>query len=146
MSGNRHSSDIWYQVSWNNRRKARLVVDGHKTDTPSSVTYNSVVSIDSMLVCLIIAVLNDLELHAADIENPYLTALCKEKCWTGGGVEFGDNKGAVFIISWALYGIKSSSAAFRSFLADKLDDMRFQSSLADTDVRLRPNAILVLMY
>ena len=48
----------------------------------------------------------------------------------------------MFIVSRALYGLKSSGAAFRSFLAEKLDDMGFQLSLADLDVWLRPNAKL----
>ena len=58
----------------NFRRKARLVADGHKTDSPSSVTYSSVVSRDSVHICLLIAALNDLDLQAADIENAYLLA------------------------------------------------------------------------
>ena len=42
------------------RRKARFVADGHKTKTPPSVTYSSVVSRDSVRICLLIAALNDL--------------------------------------------------------------------------------------
>ena len=34
------------------RRKARLVVGGHTTDTPSSITYSSVVSRDSVRIAL----------------------------------------------------------------------------------------------
>ena len=51
----------------NFRRKARLVADGHKTDPPSSVTYSSVVSRDSVRICLPIAALNDLDLQAAEM-------------------------------------------------------------------------------
>ena len=40
------------------RRKARFVGDGHKTETPSSVTYSSVVSRDSIRIILMIAALN----------------------------------------------------------------------------------------
>ena len=40
------------------RRKARLVGDGHKTETPSSVTYSSVVARNSVRICLTIAALN----------------------------------------------------------------------------------------
>ena len=64
----------------NFRRKARLVADGHKTKSPKSVTYSSVVSRDSVRICLLLAALNDLEVQAADIENAYLTADCREKC------------------------------------------------------------------
>ena len=33
-----------------------------------------------------------------------------------------------------LYGLESSGAAFRAFLVERLDDMGFKSSVADTDV------------
>ena len=33
-----------------------------------------------------------------------------------------------------LYGLKSSGAAFKTFLAERLGEMRFKSSIADTDV------------
>ena len=39
----------------NYRRKARLLTDGHRTKTPASVTYSSVVSRDSVIICLIIS-------------------------------------------------------------------------------------------
>ena len=41
------------------------------------------------------------------------------------------------IVQKALYGLKSSSAAFRSFLAGTLDDIGFRSSIADPDVCMR---------
>ena len=122
----------------NFRRKARLVADGHKTNTPSSVTYSSVVSRDSVRICLLIAALNDLNILAGDIENAYIAAPCREKCWTWAGKEFGSDQGRPLIIVRALYGLKSSGAAFRAFLAETLDDMGFQSSHADPDVWLRP--------
>jgi hypothetical protein len=122
----------------NFRRKARLVGDGHKTATPSSVTYSSVVSRDSVRICLLIAALNDLHVFAADIENAYLTAPCREKCWTRAGREFGSDEGKILIVEKALYGLKSSGAAFRAFLAETLDNIGFKSSEADPDVWLRP--------
>ena len=122
----------------NFRRKARYVADGHKTDTPSHITYSSVVSRDSVRIMLLIAALNELDILSGDIENAYLTAPCREKCWTIAGPEFGPLEGRVLIIEKALYGLKSSGAAFRSFMAEKLDDMNFKSSHADPDVWMRP--------
>jgi hypothetical protein len=121
----------------NFRRKARLVADGHKTEPPSSVTYSSVVSRDSVRICLLIAALNDLDLQAADVQNAYLLAPCREKIWVKAGAEFGDLEGNTLIINKALYGLKSSGAAFRSFLAERLDDMNFKPSMADPDVWMR---------
>ena len=120
------------------RRKARFVGDGHKTETPNAVTYSSVVSRDSVRIILMIAALNDLDIEGADIENAYLTAPCREKVWLRGGIEFGDLEGEVLIVEKALYGLKSSGAAFRAFLAETFDRMGFTSSVADPDVWLRP--------
>jgi len=121
----------------NFRRKARYVADGHKTETPSSVTYSSVVSRESVRICLTIAALHGLGILTVDIENAYLTAPYREKCWLLAGPEFGSDMGKVMIVKRALYGLKSSGAAFRSFLATRLDEIGFVPSEADPDVWLR---------
>jgi len=89
-------------------RKARLVADEHKTKPPTSMTYSSVVSRDSVRIALTIASLNSLEISACDIGNAYLNAPCREKLWTIAGPEFGSEKSVVMIIARALYGLKSS--------------------------------------
>ena len=122
----------------NFRRKARMVAGGHTTSTPSTLTYSSVVSRDSVRIALTIAALNGLKVFAADIENAYLTAPCREKIWTVAGPEFGSDAGKKMLIVRALYGLKTSGAAFRSFLAEHLHDMGFTPSQADPDVWLRP--------
>ena len=121
----------------NFRRKARFVADGHKTEPPSSVTYSTVVARDSVRICLTIAALNNLDVLAADIENAYLTAPCREKVWIKAGPEFGDLEGSILIVRQALYGLKSSGASFREFLAERLDNIGFRSSIADPDVWYR---------
>ena len=100
------------------RRKAIMVAGGHTTNKPSSITYSSVVSQDQVQIMLTIAVFNDLDLQAADIQNAYLTTPCREKIWTRAGPEFGMGKGKLFIVVRAFYGLKSSGAAFRAFLAE----------------------------
>ena len=120
------------------RRKAQFVGDGHKTETPSSMTYSTVVPRDSVRIILMIAALNGLDIQGADIENAYLTAPCGEKVWMRGGIEFGELAGQLLINEKALYGIKSSGAAFRAFLDETFDRMCFTSSVADPDVWLCP--------
>ena len=122
----------------NFRRKARMVAGGHQTSTPPSMSYSSVVSRDSVRIALTIAALNGLKVLACDLENAYLTAPCREKIWTVAGLEFGSDAGKVMIIVRALYGLKSSGAAFRSFLADHLFEMGYRPSQADPDVWLKP--------
>ena len=95
-----------------------MVAGGHMTTLPSSLTYSSVVSRDSVRIALTIAALNGLSTLACDIQNAYLTAPCREKIWTTAGPEFGSEKGKNMLVVRALYELKSSRAAFRAFLAE----------------------------
>ena len=122
----------------NFRRKARMVAGGHKTEAPASITYSSVVSRDSVRIALTIAALNGLEILACDIQNAYLTAPCREKIWTIAGTEFGSKCGHLMLISRALYGLKSSGAAFRALLAEILHELGYTPSKADPAVWMRP--------
>ena len=61
----------------------------------------------------------------------------EKKVWLRGGMEFGDMEGELLIVEKALYGLKSSGVAFRSFLAETFDSMGFRSSIADPDIRMR---------
>ena len=107
----------------NFRRKARIVADGHKTK-PHIQAHSTVVSRDSVRICLTLAALNDLELLSEDVESAYLSAPCREKVWLKAGPEFGKLEGRTLIVQKALYELKSSGAAFRSFLAETLDEVR----------------------
>ena len=122
----------------NFRRKARMVDGGHTKMSPLSLIYLSVISRDSVRIALTIASLNDLEVMACDIQNAYLTAQCSEKIWTTAGPEFVSESGQTMIIVRALYGLKSSGAAFRALLAETLHDLGYTPLLADQDVWLRP--------
>ena len=106
-------------------RKARLVDDGHTTARPSSITYSSVVSWESVRIVFILAYLNGLDIFACDIGNEYLNAKCREKLWTEAGTAFGTEKIMVMIISRSLYGLKCSGAARR----EKIAEMIFYLSL-----------------
>ena len=126
------------KLSENFRRKVRYVADGHKVESPPSVTYSTVVSRDSVRILLTIAALNGLEVSGCDVQNAFLSADNLEKHWLRAGPEFGAEKGKAFIVKRALYGLKSASAAFRSFMAKRLDEIGFRSSTADSDVWMRP--------
>ena len=71
------------------------------------------------------------------MQNAFLTAPNKEKCWMIAGPEFGADEGKTFLVVRALYGLKSASFSFRSYMAEKLSDLGFQSTLADPDIWLR---------
>jgi hypothetical protein len=98
-------------------RKAQFVAGGHMTETPGSITYSSVVSRDSVRLAFLIAELNELDVLAGDVTLAYLNAPCREKIWFEGQVENGEERGKVLIVTRALYGLKSSGAAWRAEFA-----------------------------
>ena len=53
------------------------------------------------------------------------------------GPEFGTKECKTYLVAKALYGFKSASFSFRSYMAKKLSQMGFQLSMADRDVWLR---------
>jgi hypothetical protein len=53
------------------------------------------------------------------------------------GPEFGSEEGEPFLVVKALHGLKSASFRFRSYMAENLVNMSFQSTMADLDVWLR---------
>ena len=80
---------IIFDVKMDFTRKARWVLDGHKTPNPVCSTYAGVVSRDSIRIALTYAALNGLEVCAADIQNAYLQAPSSQKNFIICGAEFG---------------------------------------------------------
>jgi hypothetical protein len=128
-----------FDVKFDFTRKARFVAGGHLTKPPSSLTYSSVVSRDSVRIGFLVAALNDFDILAADISNAYLNAPCRERVCFTAGREFGlSNMGKVVVIIRALYGLKSSGAAFHAHLAESLSSIGFKPcNKADPDVWMR---------
>ena len=77
----------------------------------------SVVSRETVRIALMIDALNDLEVKAGDILNPYVLAPDTEKVWTTLDPEIGKDTRKTAVIVKALYGLKPTGAAFRSYLA-----------------------------
>jgi len=128
-----------FDVKMDFTRKARFVAGGHMTDPPSSITYSSVVSRDSVRIAFMLASLKGLSLCATDISNAYLNAEAREKVYTTAGPEFGaELEGRYVLIVRALYGLKSSGAAWRAHLANTLQSPGYTSCLADPDVWMKP--------
>jgi len=120
-------------------RKARFVAGGHMTDPPSTLTYSSVVSRDSVRIAFLLAALNGVSILATDVGNAYLNAEPREKVYTTAGPEFGGElQGKSVLIVRALYGLKSSGAAWRAHLANTLHQLGYNSCLAYPDVWFRP--------
>ena len=128
-----------FDIKMDLSRKARFVAVGHTTETPVSLTYSSVVSRESVRIAFLIASLYDIDICAADVGNAYLNADCRERIYTIAGDEFQSERGCIMIIKKALYGLKSSGAAWRAMMAFTLCQMGFPCCKADPDVWTRPS-------
>lgn len=127
-----------FDVKMDFTRKARWVLDGHKTDDPVGSTYAGVVSRESVRIAFTYAALNGVAICAADIRNAYLQAPSSQKHYVICGAEFGlENVGCVALIHRALYGGKSAGRDFRNHLRSGMADLGFTSCLADPDVWMR---------
>ena len=56
-----------FDVKMNFTRKSRFVAGGHTTELPSGITYSSIVSRDSVLLALMIAALNFIDIMSCDL-------------------------------------------------------------------------------
>ena len=132
---------IIFDIKMDFTRKARFVAGGHMTEAPNSLTYSSVVSRESVKIAFLVAALNDLDIMSCDIGNAYLNAPCREKIWFVAGAECGPElHGSVCKLVRALYGLKSSGAAWRAmFSAFITNCMGFTPTRADADVYIRKN-------
>jgi hypothetical protein len=112
-----------FDVKHDGRYKARLVADGHLTDTPLDSVYSGVVSIRGFRIVMFLAELNHLELWATDVGNAYLESMTTEKVYIVAGPEFGEREGHTLVIRKALYGLKSSGQRWHDKLHDCMVDL-----------------------
>ena len=120
-------------------RKARWVLDGHKTPNPIGSTHAGVASRDSIRIAFTCAALNGLDVFAADVRNACLQAPSSQKDHILCGPEFGiENVGKVALICRALHGGKSAGKDFRNHLRSCMRHLDFVSCPADPDAWMRP--------
>jgi Reverse transcriptase (RNA-dependent DNA polymerase) len=144
---------VVFDIKMDFTRKARFVAGGHATEPPSTVTYASVVSRESLRIAFLIAALNDLDIMLADIQGAYLNAPCAEKVYTVCGPEFRHNEGRVGVIVKAFYVLKTIGYAWRIHLAETMRELNFDMCVADNDVWFRkairemaPNIINMCLF
>ena len=104
-----------FDVQMDFTRKAQFVANGSRMETPAWITYSSIISCDSMRLAFLIAALNDLYVKACDIRNAYLNTPCHEKIWFRSSIECGKLNGKVMVVTWALYGLRSSGTAWHRY-------------------------------
>ena len=105
--------------------KARFVAGGHMIEPPSSMTFSTLVTRESVRISFLLAGLNELDVQAADISNAYFNAPCRELIWIVVGPEFGINEGCVMKVFREWYVLKSSGASWHSMLSQTMMDMKY---------------------
>ena len=126
-----------FEVKQDGRRKARLVASGHMVDPMGINPRSTVVKGISVRLLDLIAHRDNLGVLCGDIGNAFITADCMEKIYSRAGPEFEDREGAILVFKKALYGLRSSSRAFRAHFADFLRGMGFTATRYDRDVWMR---------
>ena len=114
--------------------KTRLVAGGHQARAPTTITYASLVSCETVCIALLMAALNDREVKVGDVLNAYITAPVTKKVWAVLGPKFGSYAGKSAVIVCTLYGLKSAGAAFCTHLASFMCQMGYTSCKADPDL------------
>jgi hypothetical protein len=128
---------VW-DIKMDFTRKARWVLDGHKTTNPIGPTYAGVVSHESVHIAFTYVTLNGVDICPADIRNAYLQAPSSQKDYIICETEFGlENVSKSALIHRALYGGKAGRD-FRNHLRACMRHLDFVSSPADRDVWMRP--------
>ena len=126
-----------FEVKQDGRRKARLVAGGHMVDPMGINPRSTVVKGISVRLLDLIAHRDKLSILCGDIGNAFITADCMEKIYSRAGPEFDEREGSILVLKKALYGLRSSSRAFRAHFADFLRGMGFSASRYDRDVWMR---------
>ena len=78
-----------------------------------------------------------MEIILGDVGNAFITADCLKKIHARAGKEFGDKEGCIVTLNKALYGLRTSSRAYRETFARFLRNLGFVSSRYDRDVWMR---------
>ena len=128
-----------YDVKHDGRCRARLVADGHKTETPLEGVYSGVVSLRGLRLALFLGELNNLETWGADISSAYLCAPTREKLYTIADDYFRDRKGHTLIVRRALYGLKLSGKMWSEYSGDIFQSMGFKLTKTQDDIWIRDN-------
>ena len=129
---------VW-DIKMDFTRKARWVLDGHKTPDLDGLMFAGVMSRESVQIAFAYAALNGLDVFAANIQNAYLQAPSSRKGYIICGPEFGiENVGKVALIHQALYGGKTAGKDFCNHFHSCMSHVGFASCLADPDVWIQP--------
>jgi hypothetical protein len=116
-----------FDVKYDLRHKARLVVGGDWTVNDKEGIYSGVVRMDTVRIGFLLGELYELSCCACDIGNAFLFEKTTEKVYITTDPEFGvDLHGKNLIIDKSVYGLKTSAARFYEHLSESLLRLGFK--------------------
>ena len=125
---------VW-DIKMDFMRKARWVLNGHKTPDTVGSTFAGVVSRECVQITFTYAAFNRLDVLAADIRNAYLQAPSSQKDYIIYGLEFRiKNVGHVALIHRAWSGGKSVGKDFQNHLRSCMHHLHLKSCPTDPNV------------
>ena len=101
------------------------------------MTHASFVSRYSVIIVLLLAALNRLDIQCADVQNSYLNANPKERVYLYAEREFGKYLDKLGVVVRPLYGLKRSGIAWSESICQIMIDLGFQPFVGDDDVWIR---------
>ena len=129
------SGHLIWSVKMDFTRKARWVLDGHKTPDPVGSKYAGVVSRESVRIAFTYAALNGIDVHGrhqeclTSVTNiPEALHYLWTRVWNGK---------CLAIMHRAVYGGKTSGRDYRDHLRSCMEFINFTSCPADPDVWMR---------
>ena len=120
--------------------KTIYVSDGHKVDTPLSMTYYLVISIYSVHILLMLADINGLDVKCTDVQNEYINANPKNRVWFWDRKEFGVHKDKVVFVVRELYGVKGAVSEWASTIRQLMRDFELITCRDDGYIWMRKAA------
>jgi hypothetical protein len=126
--------NVLFDVKMDFTIRTRFLAGGHKTETPSSITYASVVLLESVRIVFLMAKLIDLDVMDANIEG----AMKRKGLHDMRTRVWREHVGKVTVIKLAFYGIKSSGLAWISHLEENLRSMDLKIFHAANNFWYRP--------
>ena len=114
--------------------KAGIVAYGNKVDTPPYMTYASSESRYIVIILLLLADFNVLDVQCTNVQNSFLNADPKDILYLQAGEKFGKYWAKLVIVVLYLYEINSDGSVWAAEILQVMIDLVLQPCMSDADV------------
>ena len=125
---------IAFDVKFDLCHRARPVASGDWNILEHDEVCSGVVGTETVQMGFSLGEMNDLKCCAGDVSSACLHGMTREKVHFVAGPEFGEFEGQISIVCKSICGLLSSGAQWHEVMSDKLCQMGFKPSPADSDM------------